>query len=514
MVAAAHPGATRAGVSILKKGGNAVDAAVAAALALCVCEPQACSLGGQSHGLLRVNGRSLFLDGSGRVPLHLDRAKVAIAEVRCGYKGTSVPTTPVVLACMQKRFGRLHWHQVLEPAMELAHDGYRITQLQHDLQERELELFRMVPGESGSGYFLKNGTSPYEVGEVFTQPDLARLLKRLADYGMEDFYTGRTGKRIVEDVAENGGFLAEDDLKAIPWPHQRQVIEQRVFGHMLHTSPPPAQGRLLVYNLKVAEAMAERGCDLLAEESMVLFADLFCRSYLIRMKQSPYPDLYSCDIDDILAPHTIEETAELVLQGGSGEAVPADLEGGETTHLSVIDRDGNCAGITQSVNMVYGSKAAAGGLGFLYNNYLIDSFSLPVSHPHAMVPGRIPPCSVAPFFLLGRDGRPWLVGGSPGSQRIVTSLTLFLVRILFGGIPMDQAMRMPRYHSQEFGRIVLEAGRFPEETIRRMEEEGYMVKELPSFYFGAIHAVLKKSRTRKYQGVAEARRDGKASAVN
>ena len=514
MVAAAHPDATRAGVSMLKNGGNAVDAAVAAALALCVCEPQACSLGGHSHGLLHINGRSLFLDGSGRVPLFLDRAKVSETDVRYGYKGTSVPTTPVVLACMQKRFGRLSWPQVLEPAIELAEDGYRITQLQHDLQQRELNLFQMVSGESGSGYFLKNGKEPYEVGDLFTQPDLARLLKSLAENGMEEFYTGRTGKRIVEDVAENGGFLAEEDLRAIPWPYERPVLEQQVFGHTIHTCPPPAQGRLLAYNLKVAEELARRGCDLLADESMTLFAELFHRSYRIRMEQSPYPDLYSADLDTILAPHEIESAAEQILRGDLGETALAGLAGGETTHLSVIDQDGSCAGITQSVNMVYGSKAAASGLGFLYNNYLIDSFNLPAPHPHAMVPGRIPPCSVAPFILMDRSGHPWLVGGSPGSQRIVTALTLFLVRILHGGIPLDQAMRMPRFHCQDFRSVILEAGCYSEDIVRRMTVEGFQIRELPPFYFGAIHAVLKKGRSGKFQGVAEARRDGSAAGVN
>lgn len=164
--------------------------------------------------------------------------------------------------------------------------------------------------------------------------------------------------------------------------------------------------------------------------------------------------------------------------------------------------------------MVYGSKTAADGLGFLYNNYLIDSFGLPESHPHAMIPGRTPPCSVAPFILLDDNKKPWLTGGSPGSQRIVTTLALFLIRILHGGMPMDQAMKMYRYHCQDFKKVLVEEGTFPDNYSEMLKQERYQVKPHPSFYFGAIHAVLQKQNSLKSQGIAEIRRDGSAVGVH
>jgi gamma-glutamyltranspeptidase/glutathione hydrolase len=514
MVAAAHPAATQAGVSILKKGGNAADAAVATALALCVCEPQACSIGGQSYGLLHMSGRSLFLDGSGRIPQHLDVSGLSKSELMYGCKGTSVPTTPAVLACIQNRCGRLSWKEVVEPAIALASDGYEITQLQHDLQKRELVYFLSVPGKSGSRYFLKEGDKPFEVGDKFVQTDLARVLKRLAEYGAEEFYVGETGRRIAEDIADNGGFLIKEDLATIPWPHQRSVIEQRVFGYQMLTTPPPTQGRLLAHILLIAERMAFLGKDILSAETIALFADIFYNAYRIRMEQSPHPDLYNSLNDDILS----KETIDLIVKRILGSQIQADdhseLAGGETTHLSVMDGEGNCVGITQSVNMVYGSKAAAAGLGFIYNNYLIDSFDLPHSHPHAMIPGRTPPCSVAPFILLDNDGKPWLTGGSPGSQRIVTTLSLFLIRILYGGMSMDQAMGLPRYHCQEYKKVLVEMGRFPEEYSILLKQKGYTVDQHPPFYFGAVHATLKTQDINRYQGVAEMRRDGSASGVH
>ncbi|WP_136797291.1 gamma-glutamyltransferase [Desulfosediminicola ganghwensis] len=513
MVAAAHPAATQAGVSMLEKGGNAADAAVATALALCVCEPQACSLGGQSYGLLNMCGRSIFLDGSGRIPQHLNASTLTRSDVLYGYKGTSVPTTPVVLACMQKRFGRLTWEEVIEPAIELAEDGYEITQLQHDLQKRELEFFLSIPGRSGSRYFLKDGAEPFDVGDTFVQPDLARLLKRLAENGVEEFYIGKTGRRIAEDIAGNGGFLSREDLAVIPWPHQRPAIEQQVFGCKMLTTPPPTQGRLLAYILLVAENMATRGIDILSEEALDFFADLFYSAYRIRMEQTPHPDLYNYLNDDILSQESIDKTVEQILNSLVQDVNHPGLEGGETTHLSVMDGEGNCVGITQSVNMVYGSKAAADGLGFMYNNYLIDSFALPNYHPHALIPGRTAPCSVAPFIMMANDGTPWLTGGSPGSQRIVTALSLFLIRVLHAGMPMDQAMRLPRFHCQEYKKVLVELDRFPQEYSKLLEQRGYLVDHYPPFYFGAVHATLRMQDTSKYQGVAEIRRDGSASGV-
>lgn len=514
MVASAHPLATRAGIRMFKQGGNAVDVAVAAALALCVCEPQACSLGGQTHALVHMGGRSFFLDGSGRIPLHLDRSIPGADTMAYGYSATSIPTTPLVLACLLRRFGRLSWRRVILPALELAEDGYAITQLQHDLQERELTLFNAVPGRSGARYFLKQGKKPYDAGDLFVQPDLAALLKTLLDKGVMDFYTGRIAARIAQDMAGNRGFLSLEDLQTLGWPHDRPVIRQTVFGHDMVTAPPPAQGRLLIYLLKGAQIMAARGMDPVSESAMPHLADLFYSAYRIRCEQGLFADFYRPDKDHALNTGSVRDAVDRILHDNAQcrMEVPAPA-GGETTHLSVMDPEGGCVGITQSVNMVYGSKAAAEGLGFLYNNYLIDSVSLPPEHPHALVPGRTPPCSVAPFILMDKEDRPWISAGSPGSQRIVTALALFLIRMLHGGMPMDQAMRMPRFHCQALREIAVEAGQYPESVIRFLTANDFKVIAHPSFYFGAVHAVLKMEGPPGFQGVAEVRRDGSTAGI-
>ncbi len=512
MISTAHPGATKAGVKILQQGGNAVDAAVAAAFALCVCESQACSLGGQSYALMQMDGTIHCLEGTGHAPLHQNIENPSHSEILNGYRGTTVPTTPALLASMHARSGRLSWEMVLDPAIKLAQEGFVISQLQHDLQTRELSQFLAIPGGSGARYFLKNGKEPYAVGDLFRQPELAVVLERLAQHGIEDFYIGETGRRIAKDMQAHNGFLSYEDLINIPWPHERPAIEYQVFNHRLVTMPPPTQGRLLLYILAVAERLDKAGHNLCTPQSIPLLADLFASAYQIRKRYNIHPDYYSFAKDSVFRPDSLDQEAEALYRAQTH--IPAlELAGGETTHLSVMDKEGNCVGITQSVNMVYGSRAAAEGLGFLYNNYLIDAFSLDHSNIHGMTPGKTAPCSVAPFLLMDQQNMPWIIGGSPGSERIVTALSLFLLNILQAKMPMDTAMRSPRFHCLEQGTIYAEANRFDESILSQLRTKGYKVEEKPSFYFGAVHAVLKKHDSQFFQGVAEQRRDGIAAGA-
>ena len=195
--------------------------------------------------------------------------------------------------------------------------------------------------------------------------------------------------------------------------------------------------------------------------------------------------------------------------GGEGDG------GGETTHLSVMDDEGNAAGITQSVELAYGSKAAADGMGFLYNNYMSAfEFSDP-QNPFFIRPNEIPWTSVSPALVF-RDGQLWMVLGSPGSQRIFSTVAQFLSGVIDGGLPINEAMIMPRLHCTIGGTISVEEGGFGGEVMRHLEEMGYkvVVRERFSFYHGAIHAVMKPQTREGFQGVAEIRRDGTAGGVS
>ncbi|MBU2515391.1 gamma-glutamyltransferase [bacterium] len=511
MVSTAFPDATRAGVRLLENGGNAIDAAAAAALALCVCEPQASGIGGQSSALIHFGGKSLFLDGSGTIPKLYRNNQVTAADMQVGYKGTTVPTTLSLLHSMHASYGTLPWADIVTPAYDLAKNGYNITQLQQDLLERERELFTSIPNRSAQKYFYKNGENPYEAGDLFVQSELADVLDQVRRYGIKGFYQGDVALAIDKDMRTNGGFLRKEDLAQEPVPIERNALKSIVFGKEIVTTTPPSQGRLLLMALHLAEHLQKQEGRLQSPERLALLADFLYEVYRDRMENPIFPDQYTLENDHALSdPRFMQYLYESILTRSEQPRVLDQLQGGETTHLSVMDDKGNAVGVTQSVNMVYGSKTAAEGLGFIYNNYMIDSYQLPEDHPNAPVPGGCAPTSIAPFIIF-ENNKPWLIAGSPGSQRIVTALTQFLVHVLGAGMSIDRAVAMPRIHCEQYKQIMLEEGGFERSTLSALEQLGYTVKEKPTFYVGAIHAILRCQHSDCFQGVADLRRDGIAA---
>lgn len=507
MVSAAFPQAAKAGASMLRKGGNAVDAAAAAALCLCVCEPQACGLGGQTMALLHLDRRSFFLDGSGRVPAKARLDDFRPGDQLCGYKATTVPTTPAVLGYMVLRYGMLPWQEIVAPALSVASGGYGITELQHRLQVREMPNFARVPSQSGARYFLKNGRRPYEPGKLFRQPELAALLETMMDQGPEAFYTGEIARIIDEDMRNNGGFLRGDDLADIPWPVERPVLFSDYRGLDLISAPPPAAGRSLFLLLKLMEAEPSGYWSGESPEATWAMACLI-RKVLQERRANPIdPDAYEPDRDAVLDDREILERT-WAAGNAQGDA------SGETTHISTMDAMGNAVGLTQSVNLVYASKAAARNLGFLYNDYLLDCSTTDPCHPHYLRPGGKPASFVAPVMALKQD-RPWMVTGSPGSERILSTVAQFLSRVVDGGLPICEAMRRPRLHYSPEGVLSIEAGRFDPRLVKYLEEKAVDLSRRRdhSFYLGAIHATLRCITKDEFQGVAEIRRDGIAAGM-
>ncbi len=512
MVATAFPQATQAGVEMLRQGGNAVDAACAAAFALGVCEPQASGLGGQTMAIVHFYGKAMAVNGSGRVPSlgHLSQFKEN--DQRTGYRGTSVPSTVAVLGSFHSRFGRVKWSSILEPAIRIAREGYKITRLQHDLQVRELEAFLHVASCSGAKYFLKGGKEPYGVGEVFKQSQLADLLEYLADFGPEAFYTGKVAKMIDEDMRANNGFLRADDLAYIPWPVVQQPIKAAFQDLTLLNTPPPSPGRIFLLIMKALEQLHPAGIKSSSSITAYFFVEIIRRALLEHKLNPIRPDLYDPLTDPVLNDRGfVDDFVSSIIKPDDPPCLPhvADLQGGETTHLSVMDEEGNAVGLTQSVNLVYGSKAAAEGLGFIYNNYLLDLETANPAHPHFLRPNGIPVSMVCPTIVL-RNDQPWIVVGSPGSERIISVVAQFLFHVTVGGLPICEAMRLPRLHCSTEGRVSLEADRFDPDVIDYLSQLGYELdhREPYAFYLGAIHAVLKRQTGSGFQGVAEIRRDG------
>ncbi len=514
MVATAFPDATSAGVEMLKQGGNAVDAACAAALALGVCEPQSSGMGGQTMMLINFNGKVLAVDGSSRAPSLAHIGAIYEYDRSYGYRATTVPSTPATLWYVNKHYGKLPWEQILEPAIHIAENGYAITPLQHRLQERELKNFDRVENGSGKKYFLKDG-EPYPIGEIFCQPDLAGMLKILARKGVEEFYQGTFAKQIDADMRENGGLLRYDDLALIPWPIIRKPLHRKFRGLTVYSMPPPGAGRSLLFTLMAINMIRSRHLNRDEFNRALVLVEIF-RSALLERSDRPFDPNYYPQVaeHDMIKRsfvhkciHKITRETEIHMPIHETE----DEVSGDTTHLSVIDRSGTAVSLTQSIERAYGSKAAADGLGFLYNNYLKDYEYKIFSHPFYLRPNAVPWATVAPTLIFCNK-KIWMAVGSPGSERIFSSITQFLIHVVDEHQSIGEAMRAPRLHCSLGGRVSLEAERFPEELITFFEQKGYRIdkREAFSFYLGAIHAVMKKHDDTGFQGVAEIRRDGTA----
>lgn len=516
MVATQSSYATEIGKEILNGGGNAVDAAVAAAMALGVCEPQASGLGGQTMMLIGNGEKIVAIDGSSRAPSLAHATSIYKNDRSVGYRATTVPSTPATLWYVQKHYGKRKWEQILQPVIELADNGYSISALQENLLKREYDNFKKVESLSGIKYFFNNG-EPYRQGEIFKQPELAMLLKKIAQKGVHEFYKGNTAKQIDADMRENGGLLRYDDLAFIPFPIEREPLTTSFRGLDVFTMPPPGAGETLLFALKMLECIDS---DYKIENDNHLFhiiINIIRKSFLERTDR-PYDANFFAQIsdhakmlDDSFAYESIKEIIEDVNRKLLPIITSEDEISGETTHLSVIDKSGLAVSLTQSIERVYGSKAVAGGLGFVYNNYLYDFDYNQPEHPYYIRPNGTPWATVAPTLIYNNNSI-WMSLGSPGSERIVSTLLLFLLRIADRNYSIDAAMKAPRLHCSLGGRVSLEAGRFDKSLRAYLKDQEYRIDEREdyAFYLGCIQAVLKKHSGKGFQGIADIRRDGTA----
>ncbi|GAB4249916.1 MAG: gamma-glutamyltransferase [Thermoleophilia bacterium] len=507
MVATAHYRATEAGVRALEAGGNAVDSAVAAAFALGVCEPAASGLGGQTMALiyLAAEGRTVALDGSSRAPNRVIPGTLTRAEQLVGYRAATVPSTPAALDYLVRRYGRLDLRTVLQPAIELAEAGYSVTKLQSALTKRELAYLR---AGTAAQFFLKGGVRAYPAGSVFRQPVLARTLRRLADAGIEDFYTGRIAAAIAADMRAHGGLIHEDDLARIPWPIERESVEGPFEGRRVATFPPPGAGRTLIQMLNMLAGFTDGDLIPDSPEGALLLAATIRRAFTDREDSPVDPNFYAQMQDEcaMLSEEYGEQQARRIRRALRRSLREAGR--GETTHLSVMDAEGNAVALTQSIERVYGCFSATPELGFLYNNYMSAFEHEDISHPYYLRPNGVPWASVAPTIVFEGE-EPWLVIGSPGSERITPSIFQVLLR-LEEQSPFE-AVDAPRLFCSTDGVVSLEAARMRTDIPEALERHGFTVRvrDPYSFYMGCVQLVLREDG--RLIGVADPRRDGSAA---
>ncbi|MBN1341680.1 MAG: gamma-glutamyltransferase [Phycisphaerae bacterium] len=499
MVATAHYRATEAGAEMLADGGNAVDAAVAAAFALGVCEPAASGLGGQTMMLIRhqESRRTFALDGSSRAPNRAAPESLAKRDRRRGYRATTVPSTPATLRYALERYGKLKLARVLEPAIRLAEQGVEVTPLQFALTKRDL---KHLQAGNAATFFLREGVRPHPIGSILKQPVLAETLRRLAQKGIKDFYTGRIARIIHDDMLRNGGLIQKDDLAQIPRPIERRPVTCAFNGLRIFTFPPPGAGRTLVEMFNIHRQIPPAYRDFDTPKGAVALAEIIRRAFLDRQDRPFDPSFYpqvshKRMLSDDYAKLAAKQVAKRLKVHG------------ETTHLSVMDRLGNVVGLTQSIENVYGACVATPELGFLYNNYMSAFEYEDISHPYHMRPNAVPWASVAPT-IVSRGKRPWLVIGSPGSERITSSIFQVIVR-LRTQTPFA-AVDAPRLHCSLKSVVAIEATRMRSDVLKALEQHGFQidVRDPHSFYLGCVQLVLRERD--EFTGVADPRRDGSA----
>lgn len=517
MVSSASKQATEVGAEILARGGNAFDAATAVSYCLGVTEPQASGIGGQSMAVvyLAKEKRYFALDGSSIAPYHFQPKDMPKKPLKLGLKASTLPSTPAFYGYLVDNYGTLSFKELVEPAIKIATKGFPVTPLIHALIDRSKEELKNDPQARKN--FLKDD-KPLKVGEIITQPELAQLMKRMADKGWEDFYTGDIGKEIVEDMRAREGLITAEDLSQIPIPIERPVLEGKYRKYGIVTFPPPGAGRVLMQILNILENFSEEDVDLDSPYGNLILALAFQLTLRDRKRMPQNPDIYfqqsarkmtnkkySREVTENIR-RIIEKYSETITH------IPPDTSG-ETTHFSVADSEGNIVAVTQSIELVFGSKRSAQGLGFFYNNYMSAFEYKDRTHPYYLLPGNKPWSSVAPTIVTSRK-KPLLVIGSPGSERISTALSQVILRYLDGKQDLSKAIEEPRFHTSDLKKMQLEKKRFSKEIENTFEETGFDIRLRGSysFYLGCVQGIELPHKQNGYQfyGVADPRRDGSA----
>lgn len=517
MVATASGPATAAGVAVLENGGNAFDAACAVSFALGVSEPQASGMGGQSTGLIyhAKEKRYFSLDGSSFAPYGFQPHRMPAVPFKEGLSASTLPSTVAFYGYLSEAYGRLPFKDVIAPAVSLAKEGVPVTPLIHSLLQKHRS--RLIKDPLIERVFFENG-EPLPENRLFKQPELGRTMRRLADNGWRDFYTGETGRMIVRDMTERGGLLREEDFAQIPVPVERPVLSGHYRGYGIHTFPPPGAGRVLIQILNILEQFSPQEIDPDTETGAFLLALAFQLTLRDRKRMPQNPDIYFQKIEEKMADKAhakrVRATIAHIMSDyhrTTGHSAPKT--GGETTHFCVADKDGNIVAVTQSIELVFGAKRIARDLGFFYNNYMGAFDYKDRTHPYYLLPGNRPWSSAAPTIITYRN-RPRLVLGSPGSARISTALTQVLIRYIDGNRPIEQAIAAPRFHTSDKKKLQIEYDRFDKQTIDTLSAVGFDIKKRKpySFYLGCVQAIeLPHNKNNRYfKGAADPRRDGTA----
>src|SRR5262249_32322948 len=483
--------ATNAALGVLRHGGNAIDAAVAAAWALGVCEPGSSGLGGQTVMLIHwADGTATVIDGHSYAPAAVSLATVDKNQQSIGHRACTVPSTPATLGYAQRKYGALSRADVMTPAIRLAEEGYPTTAL----QERQYRWVRepLSASEAASKLFLVKGEAPTR-GYVFRQPELAQTLKRIMETGVEDFYHGRLARDIVADMQRNGGLLSQQDLGNCTLPIECNPISATYRGFEVVSIPTPGGGCHLLFALKVLEEVSRVTDWSDAVDWYEHIALATYSAFVNRESHTTGLEDFSAELaNELLSDANVSLIAKELSLGNLPQYRPSPEGPGDTTHLTVADHQGNVVALTQSIKSLFGAKVANPTLGFLYNNYLRTCPR--VLHTSQLRAGCCPRSNAAPTVVLRQNAgrqQPVMALGASGSRRIISSMLHVITSVLDRGQSVDEAVAAPRLHALLSRKLWIERPLVTVPVLSRLGQHFTFdrILRMHSYSMGSVQAV-------------------------
>ena len=528
MVVAQEALAADVGVTVLKSGGNAVDAAVAVGFALAVTHPFAGNIGGGGFMLIRLaDGRTTFVDFREKAPakathdMYLDASGKVTRDSLVGWRAVGVPGTVRGLELALKKYGTKSWSELLQPAIHLASSGFAISYSQMRSFHYAADLLSQFP--DSKRIFLKDGGF-YDWNENLQQPELARTLERIARNGAKEFYEGETARILASQMEKNGGLITLEDLREYQ-AVERKPLEGDYRGYHILTSPPPSSGGVgILQMLAMLDGTGYEKSKAGSATAYHYLAEVMRRFYADRNQYLGDPDFVKDPITALLDPTYIRARRDSI---DPALATPSDrinpglpvtaAEGSETTHYSIADEQGNVVAVTYTLNAGYGSGVTVPGAGFLLNDEMDDFaakpgspnlFGLVQGEANSIAPGRRPLSSMVPTIVL-KDGKPFLVLGAPGGSRIITAVLQVMLNVMDFGMNIQDAIDFPRVHHQwKPDRLDIERGISPD-TIVLLKKAGYNIEEAKPAVIARVEAIMLSDGW--LQGGHDERGSGKAA---
>lgn len=490
-VVSAHPLASQAGARMLQQGGNAVDAAIATQLALAVVYPGAGNLGGGGFLVGHLSdGRDIAIDyremapGKAKRDMYLDASGNANTTLsQDGHLAAGVPGTVAGLFASLP-YAKLQLRKLIQPAIILAEKGFAITEKEANSLNTQAATFKRL--NTRPSRFVKE--TPWKAGDTLIQPELAKTLKRIRDKGMEGFYEGETAAMIVSEMQRGHGIITADDLKAYKAKERKPVVFNYK-DYTIITMPLPSSGGIVLQQMMgMVEKYPIASWGFHSPQAIQLMVEAERRAYADRAQYLGDVDFVKVPVKQLTDKKYLEQRMKDYApnKAGSSVAVKAGApmhESEQTTHLSVMDDQGNCISVTTTLNGSYGSKVVVGGAGFFLNNEM-DDFSVKPGVPNmyglvgaeanAIAPGKRMLSSMTPTIVLQRN-RPYLVVGTPGGSTIMTSVFQTLINILEFKMPAAQAVNETKFHHQWLPDQIDVEPDFPANIISSLEQMGYKV---------------------------------------